>query len=122
MVFDLTERTEGSGFAFYYDSFSIDNSVIPHALIDNMELYYGANSYTVQVKENQSPGTYILAGNAPGFNNPVSLRIGKDVYSNALTYGKRFSAKGMVFTLSMRNQGDVTTTGGDSVILRIEKR
>ena len=122
VVFDLTDRTENSGFAFYYDSFSIDNSAIPHALIDNMELFFGANRYTVQVRENQPPGTYVLAGNATGFHTPISLRIGNELHTNALTYGKRFSTKNMVYTLSMRNQGEVTTTGGDTIILTIDKR
>ena len=126
MVFDLTERNETSGFSFIYSS-SLQSYVVraqkpPHAIIDNMVSFGNAHTYSVQVKENQSPGEYILGGNAADFNSPVSLNIGNTVYPNALSLGKRFKVKNKFYTLSLKYLGEVTSKGGDSLILKIEEQ
>jgi len=106
IVFDLTERTEDSKFGFDY---MVDDWIYsiygpdPCPPIDNMKAFSGARSYTVRVREDQSPGTYLLAGFADEFDSPVSLEIGNAVHSRVLSLGNGFSANDQEYTLSLSN-------------------
>ena len=126
IIFDLTERVEKSGFSFLYETdlqrYTIQNSDPPQSIIDNMVLFSGARSYTVKIKEDQSPGTFILADNVKVFNSPVSLEIGGVTYSKSLSVGKSFSTNNQVFSLSLQKQGKNASTGSNTLILTIMRR
>ena len=124
IVFDLTERTGKSGFSFVhntkYQDYSVQDTNPPHAIIDNIESFGKAFSYTIQVKEDQPAGTYILAGNAANFNAPVSLLIGSTV--KMISVGKRYTVKNKIYSLALTKQGKTVSTGGDTLVLIISKR
>ncbi len=105
LVFDLTDRTEKTSFDVIpslIDGTRYDYSV-SHCdyLIQNMKAFSGARSYTVRVKQDQSPGTYKLAGNAARFTAKVSLSVDDAVYSRVLSVGKSFTAGNTSYELSL---------------------
>ena len=105
LVFDLTERTEGKGFSLFRYAGSQEEKKFEikkdDPILDDMKAFREARSYTVQVKNDQPVGAYKLAGNAAGFNFPLSLKIGNDMYSKALSVGKRYAKDGKEYSLSL---------------------
>ena len=125
IVFDLTARTGTSDFSFSCEaepySYSVpDNFNQP--LIDDMELFSGADNYTVLVREDQVQGKYRLAGNATGFKSPLSIEVGNMVYFKALSVGKSYTLKNKVFSLSVTKQGSNGSPGGGDLVLTIRRR
>lgn len=114
LVFDLEDRTEET--AFDVDGSSVEGTkydyAVPHCdyLIQNMKAFTGAHSYTVRVRQNQTPGIYKLAGNAAGFSTKVSLAVSDAVFSKALSIGKPFSAGNKTYTLSLAEGNMLTLT------------
>ena len=100
IVFDLESRTEKS--KFRAAPLANLERKYPECdyLIQNMNAFLDARSYTIQVGEDQPIGKYRLADNAAKFNAPVSLKIGNKVYPDALSVRKSFSANGFLYTLS----------------------
>ena len=111
IVFDLTERMESSEMWFNLHisselSFSAYLNVIEgptptRLLFYDLASFFGAHRYTVRVRGDQPPGTYLLGGRADKFDSAVSLVIGDTVYPDALTVGKKVSIGNTVYTLSL---------------------
>ena len=112
LVFDLTDRTENPLFDFntsLFEETKYDYSFSPDGcLIQNMKAFTGARSYTVQVKTDQSPGKYRLAGNAKGFNASMHLRVGNAFAYSVLTVGKPF-IKNQKYSLSIQDNTLILT-------------
>ena len=125
LVFDLTDRTEDT--SFHVDGSSVEGTKYDYAvsncdyLIQNMKAFSGARNYTVRVKQNQTSGSYKLAGNAAGFNTKVTLEVSSanapddtqshsDTYSKALSIGKSFSAGNKVYVLHLTKDNVLTFT------------
>ena len=107
IVFDLTERTGESVFGFNY----MANLLIYYipgnktdTIIDDMKAFIGARSYAIQVRKDQAPGAYRLAANASDFTSPVSLTVGEEVFTDALSVGKSFSIGDTVYSLGLDNE------------------
>ena len=105
VVFDMTERATdtyvevkpSSDTGTKYDYFAS----FYYFLVQNLKAFSGARSYTVKVRKDQTAGPYKLAGHAEGFRSRVSLVIGNDVYSNALSLGENVSVGNKVYSLSL---------------------
>lgn len=107
VVFDLTERTEEKGFSLSryageYDekSFKIKNG---DPILDNIKVFNGARSYTIQVLDDQPVGTYKLAGNAEEFSASMHLQVGNDYAYSVLTVGKHFIKDQKRYSLSIQD-------------------
>lgn len=126
IVFDLTERSAQSSFSFSHktklQAYTVRKSTHPHPIIDNMASFGKAFSYTVMVKEDQLPGTYILADNAANFNTPVSLLIGNTV--KMISVGTRYTIKNKVYSLLLVKEDKMASTGtsGSVLVLTISNR
>ncbi len=105
VVFDMTERAPdtyievkpSSDTGTKYDYFAS----FYYFLVQNLKAFSGARSYTVKVRKDQTAGPYKLAGHAEGFRSRVSLVIGNDVYSNALSLGENVSVGNKAYSLSL---------------------
>jgi serine/threonine protein kinase len=126
IVFDLTERTGESTFSFNY----MANLLIYYVpgnktdtIIDNMNAFSGARSYTVQVRKDQSPGIYRLAAHAAGFSSPVSLTVDNTVCKDVLSIGKSFSMGNKIYKLALgdTNEGDAFYNTSNVLTLTISK-
>ena len=126
IVFDLTERTGENSFSFYCEAepyiYSVEETDPSQPLIDDMDLFSGADNYSIRVREDQEPGTYMLAGNATGFKLPVSIEVGNMVYFKSLSIGRSYTLKNKVFSLSVTKQGKNSSSGGGILVLTIKQR
>ena len=108
LVFDLTARTGDSSFTFTHahpDTASVWDCQL---LIDDMNAFLGAGSYTINVNADQAYGTYLLAGNAANFNAATSLKIGDVTYENMLPVGGAIAISGRVYALSLDDSNNLT--------------
>ena len=135
IVFDLTERTEDSRSWFHmnvevrFDAIRnlIEGPEATRLLFNDLESFLGAHSYTVRVRDDQPPGTYLLGTQADKFDTPVSLEIGGTVYPDALMIGKPLSVGNRVYTLVLdywesRNNSWLTNYEVRTLMLRIDEK
>lgn len=108
IIFDLTvfprkgdfiESTYHSPETDIKKSFQESNSFYP--LVFHLSGFLDVRSFTIQTSGSQPAGIYLLAGNAAGFNAPVSLKIGDVTHSGVLSVGKSFTKDGKVYSLSL---------------------
>lgn len=135
IVFDLTERTETSLSRFNYrvevvfSAFNngIGEGPVTRLLFNDINSFLGAHSYTVRVRDDQPPGTYLLGTQADKFDSAVSLMVGDKFYPDALSAGKSFSIGNRVYTLSLddresRNSSYLTNHEVRTLMLKVGEK
>jgi len=135
IVFDLTERTDDSRSWFNVNvevRFTAIRNIVegPEAtrlLFNDLASFLGAHSYTVRVRDDQEPGTYLLGTQADKFDSAVSLAVGDTVYPDALVVGKKLFIGDTCYTLSLdiwesRNGSFLTNRDVRNLMLTIEKQ
>ena len=105
IIFDLTNRSSGSR-CYLSPETDIKQKIqihdsVHYQILYNISGFLWAHSFTIQVSISQTPGIYLLAGDAAEFNSPVSLMIGDITYSDVLSVGKSFTKDGKVYSLSL---------------------
>ena len=111
IILDLTARTEESKLTSLSTGllFGGKKSLLPcRRLLEDMNSFRGAHSYTVCMREDQTSGSYKLATNAMDFNSPVSLKIGDKLYPDALAVGKPFSLGSRTYALERSDSDGIT--------------
>ena len=99
VILDLSSWTPSGSFTFtHYHHNYIGRKTIS-LLVDNISYLKDAGSIAIKVSEQQTLGTYNIAGNANNFDKQISLTIGEEKHSKVLSLGKSFLYGDYSYTL-----------------------
>jgi hypothetical protein len=86
-------------------------------MLQDMGVFTGAGSYTLQVNVDQTLGVYKIAGNAADFNSRMSLTVGENTYENVLQVGGSYSVNGVTYALGKDSSNTLTLTVSDGSVV-----